>query len=106
MAALCLSQWRVIKVSLARLGCTLNALEAAGWIEQPQKFKKWHQQNYICVTKAGMQTARKILKSLPLEGVEAALNNRSRHQDYIAYKNRIDLLEEQEKESGDIDSEE
>ena len=24
MAALCLSQWRVIKVSLARLGCTLD----------------------------------------------------------------------------------
>jgi hypothetical protein len=26
MAALCLSQWRVIKVSLARLGCTLGKL--------------------------------------------------------------------------------
>ena len=85
---------------------TLNALEAAGWIEQPQKFKKWHQQNYVCVTKTGMQTARELLQSLPLEGVEAALNARSRHQDYIAHKNRIDLRKEQDEESDGIDSEE
>ena len=85
---------------------TLNALEAAGWIEQPQKFKKWHQQNYVCITKTGMQKARELLQSLPLEGVDAALNARARHQDYIVYKNRIDLLKEQEEENGDIDSEE
>jgi hypothetical protein len=74
----------------------LNALEDEEWIEQPQKFKKWHQQNYVVVTKEGMRKAIDILDSLPLQGIAEALDCRNHHHDYLQHKNKIELMAEQE----------
>ena len=67
----------------------LNSLEAAGWIEQPQKSKK--HQHHVLVTKRGMQQARELLQCLPLPGIQAALEARAYHQDCIQHQNKIDL---------------
>jgi hypothetical protein len=65
----------------------LNALEERGWIEQPQKYKKWREQTYIQVSKEGMQRARELLlKIINLDGVEAALVARAYHDEYISHK--------------------
>jgi hypothetical protein len=75
----------------------LNKLEQEGLLQQPQKGKK--QVTYATLTKSGMKTARQVLKTINLDGIETLLNQRKYHEEYINYKSYLDPISKKNDEN-------
>ncbi|MEI6330288.1 MAG: DUF6429 family protein [Pseudanabaena sp. ELA645] len=70
----------------------LDRLEKEGLLEQPQRQSPNPKKvTYIELTKNGIKEARKNLQDINLGGVDALLLERTYHEEYIKYRQNLDI---------------